>query len=136
MRRRSHRSAFAAATAITFLAFAGVILGALMASFALDVKRSAATADNTQLRQLLLAGAAAARDRLEDSATADSSQFELSLPATLDQDDHLSVTLTIGTPTSTATADIQATVGQSSARQRLTFRRTATTWQVVEVKLY
>lgn len=129
--RVHHRSAFAAATAITLLALVGVVLAALATGFSLDVKRSRAASQEAQLRQMLLAGASVAIDRLDRDPTP--ARFDVPLPRALADGSRLSITLRIDDTTGVAVAHVQATLAERTAAQRLTLQRSASTWQTTGV---
>lgn len=135
-RRVRARSAFAAATAITLLALVGVVIASLATSFALDAKRTAAGADDAQLRQLLLAGAASAVDRLNHQQPTSPAEWDVPLPSSLvDRQASLNASLSLAAEGDSATAIVNATFSGKTARQTLTFKRSAERWTIADASI-
>ena len=131
--RMRSRPAFAAATAITLLALVGVVIASLATTFALDAKRTTASAEGAQLRQLLLAGAVSAVDRLNHQQQASPAEWDVPLPASLvERPASLTVALTFAPDGVSATAKVNASVSGKSARQALTFQRAGEQWKIAD----
>ncbi len=127
------RPAFAAVTAITLLALVGVVIASLATSFALDAKRTAASAEVAQLRQLLLAGAASAEDRFNIQKLTSAAEWDVPLPASLtDRQSSLKISLTFAPDGASASADVSAIVSGKASRQTLTFKRVAEKWTIAD----
>jgi len=104
LHNRHHRRCFMLIMAITLLILIGTTLAVLATLFAGEARRTQNQAIDAQLRQLLLAGAAAAQNEMS----------KVNLPPELAE-----ATLTITTESDTVVVD--ATLRGRSASQKLTF---------------
>ena len=117
---------FATATALTLLAFVAVLLTALGSWIGMDARRTREAAAETQLRQLLLAGAAAAGEE-----TAAAGATIVPLPSNLTHD-AASLTIDIAMPLEgERTATIDASFAARHARQVVRFARRDGGWSLV-----
>jgi hypothetical protein len=136
-RRRRRRRAFATTTALTLLAIVGVALAALATLLAADARRTRTAAQEAQLRQLLLAGAAAAGDRARGLvADAPEQTWEIPLPAALEGDAILTVSVVPDDDRTTHRLRIIATsrtTNQSQA-QVLTYDAASATLRAAELE--
>ncbi|MDQ3440401.1 MAG: hypothetical protein M3478_08650 [Planctomycetota bacterium] len=125
-RRATIQRGFATATALTLLAFVAVLLAAIGSWIGIDARRTREAATETQLRQLLLAGAVAAGEE-----TAAAGTTTVPLPANL-TDDAASVTIDIAMPSQgERTATIDASFAARHARQVVRFARRDGGWTLV-----
>jgi hypothetical protein len=127
-RRRPKHSAFAAVTAIVLLGLVATTLATMAMMFAADARRTRNAGAEAQLRQLLIAGAASAQQRLDKGPTT----FDTKLTAPAD-----------GTLQVTAAADgdavrviITATLGPRRQEQTLRFTRAGEKWKLARVELH
>ncbi len=128
MTRRVNRGkpAFATATALTLLAFVGVLLASMATWVTIDARRTREAAAEAQLRQLLLAGAAAASDELAQTGAAN-----VPLPSNL-ADNAARLTIDIAVPSeSQRTATVEASVAARHARQVVQFSRRDGRWHLI-----
>ena len=124
------RSGFATATSLTLLAFVAVLLTALGSWIGIEARRTREAAAQTQLRQLLLAGADAAGEE-----TAVAGTTHVPLPPDL-ADGGASLTIDIDMPTpDERTATIDASFAGRPARQVVRFARRDGGWGVVSATL-
>ena len=129
-RRATIRRGFATATALTLLAFVAVLLAARGTSIGIEARRTRHAAVAAQLRQLLLAGAAAAGEETAAAGTAN-----VSLPSHLTDDTaSLTVTMTMPSP-GERTATIDASIAARHARQVVRFARRDGRWDLVSASI-
>lgn len=127
--RRSNR-AFATATALTLLAFVAVLLAAIGSWIGIEARRTRDAAAETQLRQLLIAGAVAAGDESAAIGTTN-----VSLPPTL-ADDAARLTIDIAMPSEVQrTVTVEASVAARHARQIVHFTRQNGRWTLTNATL-
>jgi hypothetical protein len=133
--RRLTRRAFATVAALGLIAVVGVTLAALATLLAGDVKRTVGGAADAQLRQLLIAGEAAARASLaHDGAPG---EVTLALP---DELQSTGITLTIrrldGVPPDAVRFEVTARDSDGrSATQTLHYARAGDRWQLLAAQL-
>jgi type II secretory pathway component PulK len=126
--RRAKNAAFASITAIVMLGLVASMLAAMAMMFAADARRTRSSAAEAQLRQLLLAGAADAQQRLDKGHTT----FDVNVTAPAESHLHLAATLD-GDAVRTV---ISATLGPRHAEQTLRFTRAGNNkWQLAAVEL-
>jgi hypothetical protein len=129
-RRATIRRGFATATALTLLAFVAVLLAAMGTSIGIEARRTRHAAVEAQLRQLLLAGAAAAGEETAAAGTA-----SVSLPSHL-TDDMASLTITMAMPSpGERTATIDASIAARHARQVVRFALRDGRWDLVSASI-
>ena len=132
---RNDRRGFAMLTAIALVALVGVAMAAVLALVQLDLRRTADALVEAQLRQMLLAGERAARERLDATGTDGPRAAEAapaSLPAALAADGGaLEVTLTSATPAAGKEVEVtvRARLGERSAAQTLRYEHTPEGWR-------
>jgi hypothetical protein len=126
-RRRAKNSAFAAVTAIVLLGLVATTLGAMAMMFAADARRTRDAATEAQLRQLLIAGAASAQQRLEKGPTT----FDAKLTAPADG----ALQLTAAPDGEAVRVTITATLGPRRQQQTLRFTRAGDKWKLAIVEL-
>lgn len=120
-RRLINRRGFASFIAVVSIAAVGIALAAIGADFARQVRRTQRQQSQTQLRQLLLAGAAQAGAGLQ-AGSAPATPSPLDLPAPLA--DALVTFHVEPTPQGGRSVTVTAAVGDQSIRHTLTFRPT------------
>jgi hypothetical protein len=121
-------------TALAMLGLAGMAMVTMASHFASEARRTMDSQIQTQLRQLLVAGGIAARQRIESPAATADHAWYLPLPTDLaDQQATLTVKLTTGARDATAT--VGARVGGKAAQQTLRFARDGNRWQLVDARL-
>lgn len=129
-RLATSRRGFATATALTLLAFVAVLLAAMGSVIGIEARRTRHAAVETQLRQLLLAGAAAAGEE-----TAAAGTTSVRLPSHL-TDETASLTIVIAMPSpGERTATIDASVAARHARQVVRFARRDAGWDLVSASI-
>ena len=129
-RRHVHTRApaFAAVTAIVLMGLVATTLAATVMVFAADARRTRAAVAEAQLRQLLLAGAADVRVRLDkgettfDAKLATPADGEVQLNSTADGD-------------AAVNATVSATVASRRAEQTLRFIRDGDRWKLAGVEV-
>jgi hypothetical protein len=126
-RRRAKNSAFAAVTAIVLLGLVASTLGAMAMMFAADARRTRDAATEAQLRQLLIAGAASAQQRLDKGPT--TFDNKLIVPA-----DGV-VQLTAAADGDAVRVIVTATLGPRRQQQTLRFTRAGDKWKLAGVQL-
>ena len=130
---RSSRRAFATITAITLLALVGIALAAMGTLLVADARRTRAATSEAQLRQLLLAGAAAAEERVRNLPPVAAEQaWEVPLPAGADAS--LTVRLERDDAPATHRVRVAATVGERTAGQVLTYDAASRTLRAAEIE--
>jgi hypothetical protein len=122
-RRPEKDAAFAAVTAIVLLGLVASALAAMAMMFAADARRTRSAAAEAQLRQLLLAGAADAQQRLAKGE----SSFDVTIAAP--GEGEIRVSAAAAAPTTEGDAAraviVVATLGPRRAEQTLRFTREA-----------
>lgn len=129
MRQAQQSRAFATFTAVMTVALVGVALATLGTMFAWQARRTQQAASDAQLRQLLLAGGAAAASRLQ----AEPGPIDVTLtPPGLED---ATVRVDVSSSGASATATIEARLGAGVARQTLAFERGDGGWRVAAARL-
>ena len=133
MIRRSHPRGFAMVAAISLFGLVAITIVSLASVFSVQARRAYSQSQDAQLRELLLAGAEAARARLDSNS---SFPANIPLPTTLSQE-QATLTLTRQSPESadSAVIAIQASLPRHTLSQRLTFSRQSNSWQLTAVEL-
>ena len=132
----ARRRAFATVAALGLIAVVGVTLAAVATLLTSDVKRTRRAADDAQLRQLLVAGEAAARASL--AGTDQPREVALKLPTELES---TGITLTIerldgGNPADGVQFRVTARGGDGrSVAQTLRYTRAAEGWRLDAAEL-
>jgi hypothetical protein len=132
---RSSRRGVATITAITLLGLVGIALAAMGTLLAADARRTRAAESEAQLRQLLLAGAAASHERLRTSPPDAAEQvWEVPLPAGADAT--LIVRLERDDDPATHRVRVEATAGRGErmAAQVLTYDAASRALRVAEIE--
>ncbi len=132
MKQRSTQAnrGLATATALTLLAFVAVLLTAMGSWIRIDARRTRDAAAQTQLRQLLLAGAVAAGDESNLIGATN-----VTLPPQL-KDDAANLKIEIVMPSEgERVATIEASVSGSHASQTVHFTRREGRWRVISATL-
>lgn len=135
--RTCRRAGFAALTAIIMIGLVGVAMTALGSLLAHQVRRTQIHSDDSQLRQLLLAGAASVSDRAVTwSGTVPKQQWKLSLPEAL-ADDAAEVTVRISRleEDRSLIARVEAAYAGRSMHQTLVLRHISARWMVVHAAI-
>ena len=129
-RRATIRRGFATATALTLLALVAVLLAAMGSSIGIEARRTRHAAVETQLRQLLLAGAAAAGEE-----TAAAGTTSVPLPSHLTDDTaSLTINIVMRSP-GERTVTIDASVAARHARQVVRFALRDGGWDLVSASI-
>jgi len=124
------RRGMATVTALTLLAFVAVLLAALGTWIGIEALRTGAAADETQLRQLLHAGANAAADESLAVGTT-----EVPLPPKL-AEGSARLTIAIAQPSpDQRTATVEASIAAHQARQVVQFARGGDRWMLASATL-
>ena len=124
--------ALATVTAVVLIGIAAVAFVALTAVVGHDLRRTARARGEAQLRQLLLAGEAAAGQALDTSAAGPQ---VVPLPSALTAE-RASVSFTPDAPSGDSrTVAVTATFDGLSASQRLTYQRKQDRWVLVKAEL-
>ncbi len=135
-----HHRGVASVVAILALGLLGVAALSLTSMFRLDVRRTHDLRDETQLTQLLRAGADAAHERLNapDHNMPPDESWDVPLPGALADSATLTVTLTPDEKApDTRAAIITATLGDAEAEQRVVWQRDGNAgWAVTSAELY
>jgi hypothetical protein len=136
-RQCEHRG-FAMLTAIALVAVVGVAMAAAASVFRLDLRRTAAVVEDTQLRQLLIAGERAARAKLPAAPAAITASDDLvSLPPSLaTRGASLTVRLAPGGAEGTATATVEAALAGRVMKQTLSYERGPAGWRLAAAGLH
>jgi hypothetical protein len=123
-------------TAIALIALVGVAMAAAAAVFKLDLRRTAAVLEDTQLRQLLVAGERAARDKLPAAGVVAESNGPVSLPPPLAaRGASLSLHVSSGQTETEATATVEAALEGRVASQTLHYERSPAGWRLGSAEL-
>ena len=125
--RRTKNAAFAAVTAIVLLGLVATTLGALAMMFAADARRTRNAAAEAQLRQLLIAGAASAQQRLDKGPT----PFDIKMAAPADA----LLQLTAAPDGDALRVIVTAALGPRRQEQTLRFIRAGDKWKLASVEL-
>ena len=123
-RRRQRPSAFAAVTAIVLMGLVATTLAASVMVFAADARRTRAAVAEAQLRQLLIAGAADAQERLGKGETT----FDVKLATPADGVVQLWSAPADGDAAVRIT--VSATLASRRAEQTLHFTRDGDRWKL------
>jgi hypothetical protein len=125
--KRTRRRGFVGIFSITMIILVGSALVALSAYFAMDARRTRAQAQDAQLRQLLIAGAAAALDRADSTG-----KSALDLPKELAD---AKVSIEIAGGGDDRKAWIIAKIEKREFSQALSLHRSAGKWSLVSAQL-
>jgi hypothetical protein len=136
------RRGFAMLTAVALVALVAMALAAVLALVRLDLGRTADALDEAQLRQMLLAGEHAARERLDaagEAAPRTDEAVPISLPPALAADGG-AVDVTVLPRASRAAAEVvevtvRARLGEKAASQTLRYERTSRGWRATAAAL-
>jgi hypothetical protein len=132
---RHHRPAFAALTAIFALAAVGVAVAILAGLMAMENRRTHEQVTGAQLRQLLLAGTAAAQGQLNQS-TAPIAPWNAALPPALaDRGASVRITLEPAVEADRRQANITARCADRWAEQTVLLARAPGGWEVRDARL-
>jgi hypothetical protein len=137
-RTRTHtRRGFAMLTAIALIGLVAVAMAAAAAVFRLDLRRTTAVMEDAQLRQLLVAGERAAREKLPAApGPVSASEAPVSLPPALTtRGATLAVHLSKGPEGDDAIATVEAALAGRVATQTLTYQRGPAGWRVASATL-
>lgn len=117
-------------TAIMLLSLAAMTITLFSVTIANQARRTELAGDDAQLRQMLMAGAAAARVHITQSG-----RFEVPLPDALKRDSgELSVEIREEADGG-RTAHVEAAIGRHHRSQVLTFSSRNGAWQIVDAYL-
>ncbi len=124
---------FAMCAAIIVFGMVAVTIVSLSAAFSVQAGRAYSQSQDAQLRELLLAGAQAARARLDSQSAF---PVTIPLPSSL-SDQGATLLLTRQSPQSpdAAVIDIQASLPHHALAQRLQFSHASGTWQLIDAQL-
>jgi hypothetical protein len=132
---KGRRGGFVTLLAIATLAIVVAAAADLSVAVGADFQRTRLSANAAQLRQLLLAGCQAARQRIADGNVA-GPVFTIALPGELASDGAvLTVTPSDGNSADDATMSIDARWGGHRASERIRFHRGDSGWVLAEVTL-
>jgi type II secretory pathway component PulK len=130
---RTHRGGFALMMAIVLIAVVAMCLAAIGATSFMQAERSRSLAEDAQLRQLLLAGADVARNRLEKSAPMDAA---MSLPDSLtEQGAAVTLQTQKGADADHQNIEISAVMARRSLSQQVHLVHESGSWQIVSAEL-
>ena len=135
LRRPRQRRGLAMLTAIALIALVGVAMAAAGAVFRLDLRRTAASVQDAQLRQLLVAGERAAREALPaagaGAGAVTESDHPVALPPALAaRGASLTVRFEPGQKDADATATVEAALEGRVASQTLHYERGPAGWRL------
>ena len=133
--RRRRRRGFAVFTALIVLVLLSAALLSLGSVLVSDYRRTVHAERDAQLRQLLLAGAQLAHQRIiasQDAANA--TKIAVALPAPLTQDG-ASLSIEIQPTDAGSTVHVTARLRDQEQRQTLTYTRAASEWTVSSADL-
>ena len=136
-RRESARRGFAMIVAIALIGVVGLALASILSLSHLDLRRTSEAAQGAQLRQLLVAGERAARDRL-NAGDATGGVLSVSLPPALAADGgamevRVEPAVEAGAP---AVVTVEAKLGTAGLSQTLRYHRGAEEWKLVGAELH
>jgi len=130
VKHATSKSAFATMMALMLLAVVAAAIVALLGLLSLDAKTTARDADLTQLRQLLLAGAADAKQKLTAGADVPD-RWTVATPSALASE----IQVEPKSNGDTRDAIITARAGSRSLTQTIRFRRAGDRWEVESATL-
>src|SRR2546430_1081835 len=125
------RRGFVTIIALTLIILIGGTLAVLGSVLTSEVRRTGGVATETQLRQLLIAGAAAAHEHLDD---ADGKQSSVPLPSALVEQGG-TLTLIAAKSGDDVKVAISAEFNRRRASQVVLFARDGQTWKLVSASL-
>jgi type II secretory pathway component PulK len=136
MRRRSaRRSGFAMVMAIFMLSFTVVAAAALNSALFFQARRVRLLDQNSQLRQLLLAGTEIARARLASPAPRDG-QWTVDLPDSLkEQEARLIIAIQSAGSPNKVVAEVDASLPGCKLSQRVQLAEANGVWKVISANL-
>ncbi len=130
------RSGFATITMLFSLALVGLAVVAIGGLVTLEVRRTRLVREESQLRQLLLAGGLFARQMANDSSAAQRATVTPVLPATLrDQTAALRITPLPSAQATQRVIEVHADLGNRHAAQVLTFANGPSGWRAVDARI-
>ncbi len=132
---RNTRSAFASIMVVAILPIVGTAMLAIAMLTSSDARRTSSNEQDTQLRQLLLAGSATVLERSsrwQDLPAAET--FTVALPTTIVERQAL-LDVTIKIDGNDVIANIQAAYQNRSANQRVRLQKQNGEWQIIEAAL-
>jgi hypothetical protein len=116
--------------AIVLLGLSAMTLTALGVTFSTQVRRTQMAAEDAQLRQLLLAGATFARDKVVAHSFG---KFEVLLPDSLRHDQAvLNVDIQAGASDSERIVEVAASLPRHQTSQRLVLSLQSGAWQITQ----
>ena len=132
-----HRRGFAMIVAIGLVALVAMAIATVLALVRLDLRRTAESLEQAQLRQMLLAGERAAGEQLAASEAAPAAQdVAVALPPGLAADGaSLKLRLEPGPKDGTAAATVEAALAGKALAQTLRYQRGPDGWQLAAVQL-
>jgi hypothetical protein len=134
-RMRHHRGGFALIMSLVLVSLVAIAVLALMSIFHLEVRRTRTATNQTQLRQLLLAGASSTQAALtRDPARVD--RINIPLPATLEnRPASLWAHFLAGDDPQTRSVVLTAQFTEAHAQQTLVFTSSDNRWQLESAML-
>ena len=140
LRRPRQRRGLAMLTAIALIALVGVAMAAAGAVFRLDLRRTAASVQDAQLRQLLVAGERAAREALPAAGAGAGAVTESNHPVALPpalaaRGESLVVRFGPRKKDGEATATVEAALEGRVASQTLLYERGPGGWRLASAAL-
>ena len=134
MTRPTKRRGSAALTAVTLIGLVGVMIAALASLFAAEARRTRDAAAEAQLRQLLVAGAWVANERVRGASPVTESSIEL--PASLTADGaRVTLAAAPAPDANTVLINVNAALGEREMSQSLRFVRRDAQWRLAEATL-
>ena len=141
----TRRRGMASIVAVGTIPLVAVALAAMLSLFAAEIRRTRDAAAGAQLRQLLVAGEWAARDRVGKNAgpVTEPADVPVMLPAELgggegegaDVGAALRLRIEPGEGPERVNVRVAATVGRAGAAQALVFERKGAGWELVRAEL-
>ncbi len=133
--RSRPRRGIATITAVFMVAMVGAAILAMGGLFAFEARRTRLERAESQLRELLLAGAEAGRAVVGQTA-GEGGEVSLPLPAALQaRGASLSVAVRPGADASHRLLRVTATLDKHAAEQVVTFERAGDAWQAVDARI-
>lgn len=132
------RPGFASVTAVILIALVGAALAAAVTLLGAESRRTRSAVEDAQLRQLLLAGEAGARQHLARRGAADGTAVPLALPADLSAAGaRVELRFSPDEAGDSCEVRVDASLGRRRASQSLRFNRgnRGTEWQLVAAEL-
>jgi type II secretory pathway component PulK len=137
MRRHAHKGrGVATITAVLLTGYLALALAMTASLLAQELRRTNQQRTHAQLRQLLLAGAALAQERLADDPASRTQDLAPTLPAALvEAGARLTVALRPGDAPDHCLATVVAGLGPQDAEERLVLARESGVWMTLDAQI-